>query len=232
MTATTATATEAIAGGAEPAELSRSERLSRDVLHALMIDSQPWKEIQANRSEVVRATFRELDPVDEFEGMLAAQMAIAHSIFLGASWLSLDRERPDRDRAFYLRQATRLMTLYRQHFSALRQCRRERGRKRRKPPARDLIGRQSALQEKTECARGEAREEAPPTHGNADRVAHPTAVCAKAPTNEFGVPERWPIHLQMPELSIAETGPSKSPTAQSRRRRMLESTGLQLAQGP
>ena len=101
------------------APLNRSERLSRDVLHALMIDPQPWAEIQANRREVVRTTFRELDPQDEFEGMLASQMAIAHSIFLGTSWLSLDHERPERDRAHYLRQATRLMTLYRQNFNTL-----------------------------------------------------------------------------------------------------------------
>src|SRR5262245_50180220 len=113
---------------ANEAPLSRSERLSRDVLHALMIDPQPWAEIQANRREVVRTTFRELAPRDEFEGMLASQMAIAHSIFLGTSWLSLDHERPERDRAHYLRQATRLMTLYRQNFNTLRQWRRERPR--------------------------------------------------------------------------------------------------------
>ena len=108
--------------------LSRSERLSRDVLHALVIDPQPWAEIQANRREVVRTTFEELDPQDEFEGMLASQMAVAHSIFLGTSWLSLDRERPQRDRTHYLRQATRLMMLYRQSFNTLRQWRRERTR--------------------------------------------------------------------------------------------------------
>src|SRR5262245_40213449 len=125
-------------GSQQIATLSRSERLSRDVLHALMIDPKPWAEIQAHRREVVRAMFEELQPQDEFEGMLATQMAIAHSIFLGTSWLSLDRERPERDRTYYLRHATRLMMLYRQSFNTLREWRRERARAAPYGPRRHL----------------------------------------------------------------------------------------------
>jgi hypothetical protein len=110
--------------------INRGERLARDVLYALMLEKRPWAEVIANRRAVVMETFRQFDAADEFEGMLAAQMAVAHSIFLGSSFLAVDRARPDGDRAHYLRQAARLMSFYRQHFDLLRQCRRERERKR------------------------------------------------------------------------------------------------------
>ena len=100
----------------DSAPLTRGERMARDVMHTLLIDSKPWVEIQANRREVIRASFENLDAADDFEGMLAAQMAIVHSIFLGTAWLSLDRARPEKDKAFYLRQAGQLMRLYRQGF--------------------------------------------------------------------------------------------------------------------
>ncbi len=108
----------------------RGERLARDVLYALMIEKRPWSEVIANRRAVVMETFRQFDGADEFEGMLAAQMAVAHSIFLGSSFLAVDNARPAADRAQYLRQAARLMSFYRQHFVVLRQCRKDRERKR------------------------------------------------------------------------------------------------------
>ncbi len=110
--------------------INRGERLARDVLYALMLEKRPWAEVIANRRAVVMETFRQFDAADEFEGMLAAQMAVAHSIFLGSSFLAVDRARPDGDRAHYLRQAARLMSFYRQHFDLLRRCRREREHKR------------------------------------------------------------------------------------------------------
>jgi hypothetical protein len=110
----------------DSAPLTRAERMARDVMHTLLIDSKPWVEIQANRREVIRATFENLDAADDFEGMMAAQMAVVHSIFLGTAWLSLDRARPEKDKAFYLRQAGQLMRLYRQGFDALGKRQRER----------------------------------------------------------------------------------------------------------
>lgn len=199
------------------AALGRSERLSRDVLHALMIDSKPWAEIQANRREVVRSTFQELDAQDEFEGMLAAQMAIAHSIFLGTSWLSLDRERPERDRAFYLRQATRLMTIYRQDFNTLRQWRRERQRPAYGPRRHLAFSRRVARA--AEPAPAQAREQT--SSGSPHRSA-----CLRCAVRESKV--RPPI----PSVLASESPPLDFSIPQNRRHRLLETTGLALAQGP
>ena len=112
--------------GAKSLPFSRGERLARDVLYSLQIEKRPWAEVVANRRAVVMDTFKQFDSADEFEGMLAAQMAAAHSIFLGSSFLAVDKARPDRERAYYLRQAARLMGLYRQHFSLLLKCRKDR----------------------------------------------------------------------------------------------------------
>jgi hypothetical protein len=198
------------------APLNRSERLSRDVLHALMIDSQPWAEIQANRREVVRTTFQELDPQDEFEGMLASQMAIAHSIFLGTTWLSLDRERPERDRTHYLRQATRLMMLYRQSFNTLRQWRRER---------------QSS-------AYGSRRHLA---FRRVERRAEPESMQKSEPANS-GLPRKGAcLHCAVRESNarppistvlVRESPPLDFSIRHNRRHQLMESTGLALAQGP
>jgi len=193
--------------------LNRSERLSRDVLHALMIDPQPWAEIQANRREVVRTTFRELDPQDEFEGMLASQMAIAHSIFLGTSWLSLDRERPERDRTHYLRQATRLMMLYRQNFNTLRQWRRERAR----TPAGHGPRRHLALSQRIERPESELPE---------SKVALP----CKTECHHCAMRESPDTKLRPPAPTPAGDCPPLN--MQNRRHRLMETTGLAFAQGP
>jgi hypothetical protein len=194
------------------APLSRSERLSRDVLHALMIDSQPWAELQANRREVVRTTFAELDPQDEFEGMLASQMAIAHSIFLGTTWLSLDRERPERDRTHYLRQATRLMMLYRQNFNTLRQWRRERTRT---PagygPRRRLAFRR--VERRAEPAPAQKSERASSVSPRKDACLH----CAVRKSLDTKVRPYAPLDFSFPH---------------NRRDRLMATTGLALAQGP
>ncbi len=116
----------AVEPNATSAPFSRGERLARDVLYSLQIEKRPWVEVVANRRAVVMDTFKQFDSADEFEGMLAAQMAAAHSIFLGSSFLAVDKARPDRERAYYLRQAARLMGLYRQHFSLLLKCRKDR----------------------------------------------------------------------------------------------------------
>ena len=194
--------------------LNRSERLSRDVLHALMIDPQPWAEIQANRREVVRTTFRELDPQDEFEGMLASQMAIAHSIFLGTSWLSLDRERRERDRTHYLRQATRLMMLYRQNFNTLRQWQRERAR----TPAGYGPRRRLAFQRNVVRAAEPESAESKQHEAACRRCAARESASATART--------WtpPIPSEVPPLNF--------PMIQNRRHRFMETTGLAFAQGP
>jgi hypothetical protein len=125
--------------------INRGERLARDVLYALMLEKRPWAEVIANRRAVVMETFRQFDAADEFEGMLAAQMAVAHSIFLGSSFLAVDRARPDGDRAHYLRQAARLMSFYRQHFDLLRRCRREREHKRQAEAAAPQVEPKAAV---------------------------------------------------------------------------------------
>jgi hypothetical protein len=204
---------------ADSPALSRSERLSRDVLHALMIDSQPWAELQANRREVVRTTLEELDPQDEFEGMLASQMAIAHSIFLGTTWLSLDRERPERDRTHYLRQATRLMTLYRQSFNTLRQWRRERARTNAGyGPRRHLAfsGKPERAGEPTE-----KREQGLP-------ALHRTQ-CHRCAEQESAVRKS---HGPVPRFTVEELPPLNFAIPQDHRRRLMATTGLALAQGP
>ena len=205
-------------GERSTARLSRSERLSRDVLHALMIDPQPWTEIQANRREVVRTTFQELDPQDEFEGMLASQMAIAHSIFLGTSWLSLDRERPERDRTHYLRQATRLMMLYRQNFNTLRQWRRERQRNAAYGPRQRLAFRRSVEHR--------AETEPMPMSEQANSVRASKGACLHCAVRESKV--------QPPTSTVLarEPAPLDFSIRDSRRHRLLETTGLTFAQGP
>jgi hypothetical protein len=206
------------ASGEPPA--SRSERLTRDVLHALMIDSQPWAEIQANRREIVRTTFEELDPQDEFEGMLASQMAVAHSIFLGTTWLSLDRERPERDRTHYLRQATRLMMLYRQSFNTLRQWRRERqssayGSRRHLAFTRKVEGRAG-----TESGRkSEQTSSGLPSNGACLHCAVRDSLDKKA------LP---PI----PTVLARESPPRDFSLLHDRRHRLMATTGLAFAQGP
>ena len=199
--------------------LNRSERLSRDVLHALMIDPQPWAEIQANRREVVRTTFQELDPQDEFEGMLASQMAIAHSIFLGTSWLSLDHERPERDRAHYLRQATRLMTLYRQNFNTLRQWRRERAH------SRAGYGARRHLAFRRQVVPAAAAPEPP----EKKERGHSTATCHRCAARE-GMEIKLRSSAPTPPIGESQTLDFSIP--QSRRHRLMETTGLALAQGP
>jgi hypothetical protein len=204
------------------APLNRSERLSRDVLHALMIDSQPWAEIQANRREVVRATFRELDPQDEFEGMLASQMAIAHSIFLGASWLSLDRERPERDRAYYLRQAARLMTLYRQHFNTMRQWRGERARDAAYGPRRRLAFRH-----------GVGRRAEPEVPVQACEPTDPV-LQRKGPCLHCAVRESLDEKALPPIPTVLAGGSSllDFSVPRDRRHRLMATTSLAFAQGP
>jgi hypothetical protein len=200
---------------------SRSERLTRDVLHALMIDSQPWAEIQANRREVVRTTFQELDPQDEFEGMLASQMAIAHSIFLGTTWLSLDRERPERDRTHYLRQATRLMMLYRQSFNTLRQWRRERTRTNAGyGPRRHLAFRRVEQAAPREPAR---------TSEQASSVLPRKDACLRRAVREsMDAKARSPA----PNVPPREFPAQDHPILHNRRHCLLATTGLALAQGP
>ena len=194
--------------------LSRSERLSRDVLHALMIDPQPWAEIQANRREVVRTTFAELDPRDEFEGMLASQMAIAHSIFLGTSWLSLDRERPERDRTHYLRQATRLMMLYRQSFNTLRQWRRERVRNAPYGPRRRLAFSRRVERPESELPEG--------------KVAAPR----KVDCHRCAMRESLDTLRPLGPTPAGDCPPPNFPMMQNRRHRLMETAGLAFAQGP
>jgi len=199
---------------------SRGERLSRDVLHALMIDSKPWAEIQANRREVVRTTFAELDPQDEFEGMLASQMAIAHSIFLGASWLSLDQERPERDRAYYLRQAARLMALYRQNFNTLRQWRREQARS--APHGARRHGAFHRVERQAEPASARAREQAGPILPRGGACLH----CAL----REGLDKKGPP--PMPTVLAGEFPSLDFSLPHDRRHRLMATTGLALAQGP
>ena len=203
---------------ASEAPLSRSERLSRDVLHALMIDSRPWAEIQANRREVVRNTFEELAPQDEFEGMLASQMAIAHSIFLGTSWLSLDRERPERDRAHYLRQVTRLMMLYRQSFNTLRQWRRERARATYGPRRHVAFPREAGRAADRGVAEKQARS-----------APLPRAACHRCTERESTDATARP---PAPMFATTESSPSQFAIPQDRRRQLMATTGLAFAQGP
>jgi hypothetical protein len=207
---------EADPTGSDEAPPSRSERLSRDVLHAVMIDPKPWAEIQANRREVVRTTFGELDPQDEFEGMLASQMVIAHSIFLGTSWLSLDHERPERDRAYYLRQATRLMTLYRQSFNTLRQWRRERVR-----------NAAYGLRRKVECPPApEARNKNKPGQPALLRQADCARCAAQARANPDGGA------VQEPMTSAEDFAALDLPITRNRKHWLMQSTSFALAQGP
>src|SRR5262245_3614724 len=200
--------------------LSRSERLSRDVLHALMIDPKPWVEIEAHRREVVRTTFEELEPQDEFEGMLASQMAIAHSIFLGTSWLSLDRERPERDRAYYLRQATRLMMLYRQNFNTLRQWRRERAHAAPYGPRRRWAFARPAVR-----PTGWEVTERRPEHA----AALHKASCHRCAEQECAAAATGPA---APTFTAVERPPLHRSLLQSRQRRLMETASPAFAQGP
>ena len=219
----------------DSAPLTRGERMARDVMHTLLINSKPWVEIQANRREVIRASFENLDAADDFEGMLAAQMAIVHSIFLGTAWLSLDRARPEKDKAFYLRQAGQLMRLYRQGFDALGKRQRERRAQQerekaltyfRGKPVRPRDG--EAAGAAKQDARGEQEQAIPP------RMAKPPRSAAREPQAQENV------------IAIETFAPAPVPTAADapalypltltagplRRQRLMGSVGQALAQGP
>jgi hypothetical protein len=185
--------------------INRGERLARDVLYSLMLEKRPWAEVIAKRRAVVMETFRQFDATDEFEGMLAAQMAVAHSIFLGSSFLAVDRARPDADRAHYLRQAARLMSFYRRHFDLLRQCRRERERKRQADAA---------------AARPEPKT----------AVAAVVACPGAEPNRSWDIKP-----LQGASIAAADARESALPAFAAMTRtkpRLLDSTSLACAQGP
>lgn len=219
----------------DSAPLTRGERMARDVMHTLLIDSKPWAEIQANRREVIRANFENLDAADDFEGMMAAQMAIVHSIFLGTAWLSLDRARPEKDKAFYLRQAGQMMRLYRQGFDSLGKRQRER---------RALQEREKALRYFRGTRKRHSDEEAAATApGDAGRERGQAIMPSKAQ-----VPQRAARETRAQEnvVAIQTCAPVLTPTAADestlypralpaaphRKQRLMASAGLALAQGP
>lgn len=243
----------------DSASLTRGERMARDVMHTLLIESKPWAEIQANRREVIRASFENLDAADDFEGMLAAQMAIVHSIFLGTAWLSLDRARPEKDKAFYLRQAGQLMRLYRQGFDSLGKRQRERRAQQerekalryfrgRKKPAGESEKGHATFQGKVACS-----PDATPTgesdRGIAEERVHSAMLrncecprCDAAETKLRGAAAAIIHNAFKPDLAIGSGGPESReattfhslpfPTPPHRKQRLMASAGLALAQGP
>lgn len=220
--------------GPDSAPLTRGERMARDVMHTLLIDSKPWVEIQANRREVIRATFENLDAADDFEGMLAAQMAVVHSIFLGTAWLSLDRARPEKDKAFYLRQAGQLMRLYRQGFDSLGKRQRER---------RALQEREKALRYFRGMRKRHSDEEASTKERDAGKEREKAILPRKAQPSQGAARETRaqenvvaintyayapaPMAADIPALN-----PLALPAAPHRKQRLMGSVGLALAQGP
>ena len=243
----------------DSASPTRGERMARDVMHTLLIDSKPWVEIQANRREVIRASFENLDAADDFEGMLAAQMAIVHSIFLGTAWLSLDRARPEKDKAFYLRQAGQLMRLYRQGFDSLGKRQRERRalqerekalryfRGNKKPTGESKRG-HAIFQEKVACP-PDAESTGELDRGVAEVRGHSTllrkAECPRSATPETQLRGEAAaiIHSTFKsEPVIASRGPATGeattlrsipfPTPPHRKQRLMASAGPVLAQGP
>jgi len=201
--------------------INRGERLARDVLYALMLEKRPWAEVIANRRAVVMETFRQFDAADEFEGMLAAQMAVAHSIFLGSSFLAVDRARPDGDRAHYLRQAARLMSFYRQHFSLLRQCRKDRERARRAAAATQDPGPADWAPAAIGAFSGKPslNDHLQPAHRATDR---------RNPTAADMLPRREPAPAK--EGSVPPF--AAFPAAKRSRPLLMEGTALARAQGP
>jgi hypothetical protein len=225
------------------APLSRGERMARDVMHTLQIESKPWAEIQANRPETIRSAFETLDAADDFEGMIAAQMSIVHSLFLGTAWLSLDRARPDKDKAFYLRQAGQLMRLYRQAFDSLGKRQRERrAEAERKKALRYFRSERghAAFQRKTAClpdaeptgadrsAGDERGLSALPRKAEGPRLTLP---CAGAGTDICT--ERGSVRQgKDADLTPATLYPLTFPSVPHRKSHLMATAGPALAQGP